>query len=138
MNILYPGSGLMPFIIVLCANRKFDIVCYTVLAVCAYACVVCDHAPRLPARRYLLRVTVSGKGMTADTKKEFPFWVRNYETPTEAAAPIKVLRPRCCTCNISNLVCHIALANCRHAPSFKCNVTPRIFVTVAFFLLLCR
>eukprot|EP00877_Chromochloris_zofingiensis_P012746 jgi/Chrzof1/7725/Cz02g34110.t1 len=40
--------------------------------------------------RYLLRVTVTGKGMVADTKKDFPFWVRNYDVPADAAPPIKM------------------------------------------------
>lgn len=41
--------------------------------------------------RYLLRVTVTGKGMVTDTKKEFPFWVRNYDKPaTDPSAPIKL------------------------------------------------
>ncbi|KIY94433.1 hypothetical protein MNEG_13528 [Monoraphidium neglectum] len=39
--------------------------------------------------RYLLRVTVSGKGMVADTRKDFPFWVRNYDVAAEEAPPIK-------------------------------------------------
>ena len=41
-------------------------------------------------RRYLLRVTVTGKGMVPDTKRDFPFWVRNYEAPTNEPPPIKV------------------------------------------------
>ncbi|GBF91273.1 vacuolar sorting-associated protein [Raphidocelis subcapitata] len=40
--------------------------------------------------RYLLRVTVTGKGMVADTKKDFPFWVRNYDVHEEEAPPIKM------------------------------------------------
>lgn len=40
--------------------------------------------------RYLLRVTVLGKGITPDSKRDFPIWVRNYEKLHEAAAPIKV------------------------------------------------
>ncbi|KAG2493560.1 hypothetical protein HYH03_008374 [Edaphochlamys debaryana] len=40
--------------------------------------------------RYLLRVTVAGRGMTADSKRDFPLWVRNYEKLHEAAAPIKM------------------------------------------------
>lgn len=40
--------------------------------------------------RYLLRVTVTGKGMTPDSKKEFPFWVRNYDVPSEGGPPIKM------------------------------------------------
>jgi len=40
--------------------------------------------------RYYLRVLVHGKGMTPDTKKDATLWVRNYEAPSEAAAPIKV------------------------------------------------
>lgn len=40
--------------------------------------------------RYLLRVTVTGKGMVTDTKREAPFWVRNYELPPEEAPPIKM------------------------------------------------
>ncbi|PNG99332.1 Vacuolar protein sorting-associated protein 26, partial [Tetrabaena socialis] len=39
--------------------------------------------------RYLLRVTVLGKGMTPDSKRDFPIWIRNYEKLHEAAAPIK-------------------------------------------------
>jgi hypothetical protein len=35
-------------------------------------------------------VTVTGKGMVADTKKDFPFWVRNYEAGSEEVNPIKV------------------------------------------------
>lgn len=41
-------------------------------------------------RRYLLRVTVLGKGMTPDSKRDFPLWVRNYEKLHEATTPIKV------------------------------------------------
>jgi hypothetical protein len=40
--------------------------------------------------RYLLRVTVTGKGMVADTKRDFPLWVRNYEAPPDDAPPIKM------------------------------------------------
>jgi hypothetical protein len=40
--------------------------------------------------RYLLRVTVGGKGMTPDSKREFPIWIRNYEKLHEASTPIKV------------------------------------------------
>lgn len=41
--------------------------------------------------KYLLRVTVTGKGMITDTKKDFPFWVRNYElVSTETLPPIKM------------------------------------------------
>eukprot|EP00878_Enallax_costatus_P002454 GHUV01002633.1.p1 GENE.GHUV01002633.1~~GHUV01002633.1.p1 ORF type:complete len:335 (+),score=99.67 GHUV01002633.1:291-1295(+) len=40
--------------------------------------------------RYLLRVTMTGKGMVTDTKKDAPFWVRNYELPPEEAPPIKM------------------------------------------------
>ncbi|KAI8476921.1 MAG: subunit of retromer complex, partial [Monoraphidium minutum] len=40
--------------------------------------------------RYLLRVCVSGKGMAPDTKKDFPFWVRNYDVAAEEAPPIKM------------------------------------------------
>ncbi|KXZ45685.1 hypothetical protein GPECTOR_51g670 [Gonium pectorale] len=40
--------------------------------------------------RYLLRVTVGGKGMTPDSRRDFPIWVRNYEKLHEAAAPIKM------------------------------------------------
>ncbi len=40
--------------------------------------------------RYLLRVTVVGKGMTPDSRRDFPIWVRNYEKLHEATAPIKV------------------------------------------------
>jgi hypothetical protein len=35
-------------------------------------------------------VTVTGKGMVADTKKDYPFWVRNYDVAAEEAPPIKV------------------------------------------------
>lgn len=45
--------------------------------------------PRL-ACRYLLRVTMTGKGMGTDTKKDAPFWVRNYDVPPEEAPPIKM------------------------------------------------
>lgn len=45
-----------------------------------------------PPCRYLLRVTVAGKGMAPDVKKDFPFWVRNYEGPGDEAPPIKVRR----------------------------------------------
>lgn len=61
--------------------------------------------------RYMLRVTVTGKGMTPDTKKEFNFWVRNYELPSEAAAPIKVSAHRQlavhCVCVITLLQQHV-------------------------------
>lgn len=40
--------------------------------------------------RYLLRVTMTGKGMVADTKKDAPFWVRNYDVPPDEAPPIKM------------------------------------------------
>ncbi|PNW79418.1 hypothetical protein CHLRE_09g414200v5 [Chlamydomonas reinhardtii] len=40
--------------------------------------------------RYLLRVTVLGKGMTPDSKRDFPIWVRNYEKLHEATTPIKM------------------------------------------------
>lgn len=40
--------------------------------------------------RYLLRVTMTGKGMVSDTKKDAPFWVRNYDTPPDEAPPIKM------------------------------------------------
>lgn len=40
--------------------------------------------------RYLLRVTVLGKGMTPDSKRDFPLWVRNYEKLHEATTPIKM------------------------------------------------
>lgn len=40
--------------------------------------------------RYLLRVTMTGKGMVTDTKKDAPFWVRNYDVPPEEAPPIKM------------------------------------------------
>lgn len=42
-----------------------------------------------PCVRYLLRVTVLGKGMTPDSKRDFPIWVRNYEKLHEATTPIK-------------------------------------------------
>lgn len=45
--------------------------------------------PLLPCR-YLLRVTMTGKGMGTDTKKDAPFWVRNYDIPPEEAPPIKM------------------------------------------------
>jgi len=40
--------------------------------------------------RYLLRVTVSGKGMFPDTKRDVSFWVRNFESPPDEAPPIKM------------------------------------------------
>lgn len=41
--------------------------------------------------RYLIKVTVTGKGMTPDSKSEAPFWVRNYEEAvTEVSPPIKM------------------------------------------------
>ncbi len=40
--------------------------------------------------RYLLRVKITGKGMGQDTKKECPFWVRNFGVPADSAPPIKV------------------------------------------------
>lgn len=40
--------------------------------------------------RYLLRVTMTGKGMVTDTKKDVSFWVRNYDTPPDEAPPIKM------------------------------------------------
>lgn len=45
---------------------------------------------RLAGGRYLLRVSVVGKGMTPDSKRDFPIWVRNYEKLHQAADPIKV------------------------------------------------
>ncbi len=35
-------------------------------------------------------MTVLGKGMTPDSKRDFPLWVRNYEKLHEATTPIKV------------------------------------------------
>ncbi|KAF6257338.1 vacuolar protein sorting-associated protein 26-domain-containing protein [Scenedesmus sp. NREL 46B-D3] len=40
--------------------------------------------------RYLLRVSMTGKGMGTDSKKDAPFWVRNYDLPPEEAPPIKM------------------------------------------------
>lgn len=40
--------------------------------------------------RYLLKVYVTGKGMVADTKREFHFWVRNYTPVEQLPPPIKV------------------------------------------------
>ncbi|GIL50500.1 hypothetical protein Vafri_6639 [Volvox africanus] len=40
--------------------------------------------------RYLLRVTVVGKGMTPDSRRDFPIWVRNYEKLHEPTVPIKM------------------------------------------------
>ena len=40
-----------------------------------------------PPHSYLLRVTVVGKGMVADVKRDFPFWVRNSEPPPPPDAP---------------------------------------------------
>ncbi|KAJ9505457.1 hypothetical protein QJQ45_026137, partial [Haematococcus lacustris] len=40
--------------------------------------------------RYLLRVTVTGKGMTQDSRRDFNLWVTNFEEPAMAAAPIKM------------------------------------------------
>ncbi len=37
-----------------------------------------------------MRVTVTGKGITQDSKRDFNIWVTNYEEPSDAAAPIKV------------------------------------------------
>ena len=42
--------------------------------------------------RYLLRVRVTGKGMVADTKREVPFWVRNYDAAPGAEAPLIKVR----------------------------------------------
>jgi hypothetical protein len=47
-------------------------------------------AQLLHHHRYLLRVTVTGKGMVTDTKRDVPFWVRNYELPPDEAPPIKM------------------------------------------------
>jgi hypothetical protein len=33
---------------------------------------------------------MTGKGMVSDTKKDAPFWVRNYDTPPDEAPPIKM------------------------------------------------
>jgi hypothetical protein len=33
---------------------------------------------------------MTGKGMGTDTKKDAPFWVRNYELPPDEAPPIKM------------------------------------------------
>lgn len=41
--------------------------------------------------RYLIKVMVTGKGMTPDSRAEAPFWVRNYEEAiTEVNPPIKM------------------------------------------------
>lgn len=53
------------------------------------------NCPGLQVRcRYLLRVSVTGKGMTPDSKRDFNIWVTNYEQASEAAAPIKVRQGR--------------------------------------------
>lgn len=44
----------------------------------------------VPGCRYLLRVSMTGKGMVTDTKKDAPFWVRNFDVPPEEAPPIKM------------------------------------------------
>ena len=45
----------------------------------------------LPLRRYIVKVTVTGKGMMPDSRSETGIWVRNYEeVSTALAAPIKV------------------------------------------------
>ena len=47
--------------------------------------------PTAVLHRYFLRVLAVGKGMVPDTKKEVPFWVRNYEeAQLSPEAPIKV------------------------------------------------
>lgn len=51
-----------------------------------------DPATNIPHNRYFMRVTVTGKGITPDCKKDSAFWVRNYEALHEATAPIKVGR----------------------------------------------
>jgi hypothetical protein len=33
---------------------------------------------------------MTGKGMGTDTKKDAPFWVRNYDVPPDEAPPIKM------------------------------------------------
>jgi hypothetical protein len=33
---------------------------------------------------------MTGKGMVTDTKKDAPFWVRNFDVPPEEAPPIKM------------------------------------------------
>ena len=35
-------------------------------------------------------MTVSGKGMFPDTKRDVSFWVRNFESPPDEAPPIKM------------------------------------------------
>eukprot|EP00955_Chlamydomonas_euryale_P051956 355021-Chlamydomonas_euryale.AAC.19 len=40
--------------------------------------------------RYLIKVSVTGKGMTPDSKSESGLWVRNYEEVSEAGTPIKM------------------------------------------------
>lgn len=40
--------------------------------------------------RYMLRVTVTGRGMTVDSRQDFPFWVRNYDKASEPGPPIKM------------------------------------------------
>ncbi|KAG1668632.1 hypothetical protein FOA52_002485 [Chlamydomonas sp. UWO 241] len=40
--------------------------------------------------RYLVKVTVTGKGMIPDSKSDTGMWVRNYEEVSEAGAPIKM------------------------------------------------
>ena len=41
--------------------------------------------------RYIVKVTVTGKGMTPDSRGETGIWIRNYEeVSTAPAAPIKV------------------------------------------------
>ncbi len=60
----------------------------TCVCVCVCVCVrVCVSQVRC---RYLLRVTVTGKGMQPDSKREFNIWVTNFEEANESAAPIKV------------------------------------------------
>ena len=40
--------------------------------------------------RYMLRVTVVGKGINANVVKDFQFWVRNYDPPEEEDENTKV------------------------------------------------
>jgi hypothetical protein len=47
--------------------------------------------------RYLLRVTVTGKGMAPDSRRDFPVWVTNYEEASEPGPPIKARRLLKCT-----------------------------------------
>lgn len=49
-------------------------------------------------------MTMTAKGMVADTKKDAPFWVRNYDLPPEEAPPIKMEVGCCCVSGLLRMM----------------------------------